>query len=544
MENLKNSQTLPCPEKVFGMPLSPQEIWKRTQADLELSLSRSMHSVWIKPTDLVGLREIGENRLIVTITATSSYHLSMLESRFYAHIQEALNRVTNKQCELEFQHPQQKKSPPQQESTPNTLFSDFQQDQNTQGSSTSQHQDFSQPAETSSARSLIEESTAVHLSQESSSSTAQNFSSTAPTRQQPQQATSFPEYSPYKLAVRRSGLHEDRTFDTFAVSTSNEMAHAAAVAVSQSPGSAYNPLFLYGGVGVGKTHLMQAIGHNVLRQNPEISLAYITGEQFTNDIVAAIQQKKTIQLKQRFRAYKVLLMDDIQFIAGKDSVQEEFFHTFNAIVPNGGQVILTSDRPPHEMDLLEDRLRSRFEAGLIIDIQSPSFELRTAIILIKARKLGMELPMELAQKIAAGAESTRKLEGILAKLHSELTLFRKPLSSELIESILGKTQPVEFPSQKIKPADVIKILSAQFHISTNSLKGPSRTKDLVHARHMAMYILYEDLRVTLEDIGMLFGGRDHTSVLHAVQKMKTRVLEDELVRTQLAAIKTSLSANS
>lgn len=517
------------------MSLAPHEIWRRTLSDLQISLSSSMFNIWFRPTELIGLREIGDDRLVATITSSSTYHVQMLEGRFYGRIKEALDRVTGKQCEIEFSAASTNSQTIKRVASPATeepLFSNT--------------ADVATPpigaTETLSASprpQLLEETPSItHALQGDPQAHFSTTRPSTPTTTPPQS-----EYSPYKLAVRRSGLSEDRIFETFAVSTSNEMAHAAAVAVSQNPGSAYNPLFLYGGVGVGKTHLMQAIGHNILRQNPETALAYITGEQFTNDIVAAIQQKKTIQLKQRFRAYKVLLMDDIQFIAGKDSVQEEFFHTFNAIVPNGGQVILTSDRPPHEMDLLEDRLRSRFEAGLIIDIQSPSFELRTAILLIKARKVGLDLPMELAQKIAAGAESTRKLEGILAKLHSEVNLFKKPLSGDLIETILGKTQPAEFPSQRIKPADVIKILSAQFHVSANSLKGPSRTKDLVHARHMAMFILYEDLRVTLEDIGMLFGGRDHTSVLHAVQKMKQQVLMDEQVRTQLAAIKTSLSAN-
>lgn len=510
------------------MHTSPQEIWQRTMADLEISLSKGVFGMWLRPAELLGMREVGENRVLATISSSSPYHVQILEARFYGQIKEALDRVTGRYCELEFVPPQPKPTPHhnplQNIQDPAPLFSPS---ETPQSFTTNQ----------SPITPNLEELPVINLSP--STEVRVSFSQ----QPLPQPSSPIPEYSPYKMAVRKSGLSEDRTFETFAVSTSNEMAHAAAVAVSQNPGSAYNPLFLYGGVGVGKTHLMQAIGHNILRQNPEAGLAYITGEQFTNDIVAAIQQKKTIQLKQRFRAYKVLLMDDIQFIAGKDSVQEEFFHTFNAIVPNGGQVILTSDRPPHEMDLLEDRLRSRFEAGLIIDIQSPSFELRTAILLIKARKLGLDLPMELAQKVAAGAESTRKLEGILAKLHSEVNLFRKPLTPEMIEGILGKTQPAEFPTQRIKPADVIKILSAHFHVSANSLKGPSRTKDLVHARHIAMFILYEDLRVTLEDIGMLFGGRDHTSVLHAVQKMKQRILEDEQVRTQIAAIKTSLSAH-
>ena len=319
------------------------------------------------------------------------------------------------------------------------------------------------------------------------------------------------------------------------------MAHAAAVAVSQNPGHAYNPLFLYGGVGVGKTHLMQAVGHNIIKKDPNTSIAYITGEQFTNEIVAAIQQKRTIQLKNRLRNYRVLLVDDIQFIAGKESVQEEFFHTFNAIAPSGGQIILTSDRPPQEIHPLEDRLKSRFEAGLIIDIQEPTFELRTAILLIKAKKVGLDLPMDLAQRIASVVESTRKLEGVLAKLHSEHSLFHKPLTTDLVEEVIGKTQQAEFPKQLINPQDVIRVVALQFHITTKNLKGPSRVKHLVEARHLAMFLLHSDLGITLEEIGMMFDGRDHTSVLHAVEKMRTLLLDDEEVRNNLNAVKSTLS---
>lgn len=286
---------------------------------------------------------------------------------------------------------------------------------------------------------------------------------------------------------------------------------------------------------------MQAIGNNILRKNPEYSIAYITGEQFTNEIVAAIQQKKTIQLKQKFRGYKVLLMDDIQFIAGKNSVQEEFFHTFNAITPAGGQIILTSDRPPQEINPLEDRLKSRFEAGLIIDIQQPSFELRTAILLIKAKKLGIEIPMPLAQRVAASIESTRKIEGILVRIHSAHQLFHKPISAELIDEILGTTEQAEFPKSMLKPVDIIKTVSNQFHISTANLRGPSRTKNLVEARHLAMYLLHQELGITLEEIGRIFNGRDHTSVIHAVEKIRYQLEDNEQLKTHLSAIKTSLS---
>lgn len=479
------------------MDLDREKLWNTALADLENSFSPGTFSTWIKPLRIREIKVVGDDHLMITFVCPNTFHIRMIEDRYYALIKEALDRITKKKNNLQFEikiintEPQKmvKESlggvgaePQGKMATPQTLF---------------QSQPYSQPMQ-------------HHQDQV------------------------------FRSSLHRAGLREDYTFETFAVSTSNEMAHAAAIAVSQNPGTAYNPLFLYGGVGVGKTHLMQAIGNNILRKNADTSIYYTTGEQFTNEIVAAIQQKKTIQLKQKFRTYKILLVDDIQFLAGKTSVQEEFFHTFNAITPAGGQIILTSDRPPHEINPLEDRLKSRFEAGLIVDIQQPTFELRTAIILIKAKKLGLQVPMDLAQKIASEVESTRKLEGILVKLHSEISLFHRELTPDLVSTMLGKTEQTEFPQNTIRPAEVIKTVANHFHVSTAALKGPSRVKHLIEARHVAMYILHNQLKVQLEEVGGMFGGRDHTSVLHASNKIRDLIVTDETTRTNVNAIKTSL----
>ena len=490
----------------MATPLTPDKLWETVSGDLQTTLSPGTFAMWIKSSHITEIKEVGEDRRIITLATNSPYHYQMLEERLYAQIKDALDRITGKKNELQFTMSIKKDA-----------------------------------ANTSSA-------------QATPSSQSQKQSPTHHFRHQSQQnsppPTLFQQYSQpiqqfqeqvFHNALHKAGLREDYVFETFAVSTSNEMAHAGAVAVSQNPGKAYNPLFLYGGVGVGKTHLMQAIGNNILRKNPNSSIFYTTGEQFTNEIVAAIQQKKTIQLKQRFRSYQILLVDDIQFIAGKNTVQEEFFHTFNAIMPAGGQIILTSDRPPHEINLLEDRLKSRFEAGLIIDIQQPTFELRTAIILIKSKKLGLEIPMDLAQRIASEVESTRKLEGILVRLHSEVVLFKKPLTPELVSSMLERTELVEFPKHNVKSGDVIKTVANHFHISTAAMRGPSRMKNLVEARHIAMYILHVELGIALEEVGGTFSGRDHSSVLHASNKIRDLIPSNETTRTNVNAIKTSLA---
>src|SRR4030066_132245 len=239
-------------------------------------------------------------------------------------------------------------------------------------------------------------------------------------------------------AIAKSRLRITFTFNNFAVSSSNQMAWAAADAVSKSLGSAYNPLFIWGGVGVGKTHLMASVGNYVLRIDPDKKVIFCTGEDFTNDIVEGIRNKTTQAFRNKYRKLDLLLIDDIQFIAGKDTVQEEFFHTFNAVTSVGGQIILTSDRPPSEISKLEERLRSRFEAGLIVDVAPPDFELRCAITQIKAREKGIELTPEQAQIIAANSESARKIEGLLTKLLTEIHVKNIPVTNELVEASFAK----------------------------------------------------------------------------------------------------------
>lgn len=340
--------------------------------------------------------------------------------------------------------------------------------------------------------------------------------------------------------ARKIGLRTDYTFNTFAVSTTNEMAHAAATAVSNRPGQAYNPLFLYGGVGVGKTHLMHAIGFNILINNPNTSIIYCTGEEFTNEIVHAIQTKRANAFKAKYRNASVLLIDDIQFIAGKNAVQEEFFHTFNALTKQLSQVVLTSDRPPYEINLLEDRLRSRFEAGLMIDIQQPSFELRTAILLVKAKSAKLQIPIELAKTIASRVESARKIEGIITSIRLAVELKKKEITPELIEEILSSEVAEKRPVIKASPQDVIKSVANHYHLKQAAIKGKRRVKSLVQARHIAMYILKEDLNLPLVEIGKWFSGRDHTTVLHAVNKIEDQILKDSAIQRDISALRMTL----
>lgn len=349
--------------------------------------------------------------------------------------------------------------------------------------------------------------------------------------------------APVAPPPRITHLRADYVFDTFAVSTSNQMAYAAATAVAASPGVSYNPLFFYGGVGVGKTHLMQAIGNDILSRVPNTKIIYCMGEEFTNEIIDAIQTKTTKRFKDKYRSAKILLIDDVQFIAGKNAVQEEFFHTFNAIQREGGQIVLTSDRPPHEIDRIEERLRSRFEGGLLIDVQNPDFELRAAILRIKAQQKGIDLDMAVAQILAANSESVRKLEGMLTRLLTESSLRKIPISEELAHQIVGKPMnaPEEsFTKKIITPKQVTEAVVKRFGVTIGQLKGEKRSRPIARPRQILMYLLRTELQLPLDEVGALVGGRDHTTVMHAVDSITHLLSTNELLRSDVSWIKKEL----
>ena len=340
----------------------------------------------------------------------------------------------------------------------------------------------------------------------------------------------------YADVWRRANLKEDFTFESYAVAGSNQMAYAAAQAVTKKPGTAYNPLFIYGGVGVGKTHLMQAIGHEVIRKG-EVSVLFCTGEEFTNDLVEAIRLKTTERVRAKYRKVKLLLIDDVQFIAGKSTVQEEFFHTFNSVQREGGQVVMTSDKPPSEISKLEERLKSRFGAGLIVDVGPANFELRTAILLIKAKQRGVDMEMDIAQTIAAHIEGVRELQGFLVKLETEERVRGKPMIKEEVERLLELPQTGNGKMRVITPAEVINVVGSYYGVGVQQLKGERRLKTIVWPRQVLMYLLRNDLRLPLEEVGRLVGGRDHSTVLHAEGKVKSELTDNHRFQAELAELR-------
>ncbi|MDE2025782.1 MAG: chromosomal replication initiator protein DnaA [Patescibacteria group bacterium] len=313
-------------------------------------------------------------------------------------------------------------------------------------------------------------------------------------------------------------VRPDFTFQTLAVSQSNQLAYVSSQTVSQNVGQTYNPLFMYGPVGVGKTHLMQAIANEVYTKNPDAKIIYITSEEFTNEVVEAIRSGDTARMKRRFRSATLLIIDDVQFIAGKDRVQEELFHTFNTLIDQGGQIVLSSDRPPSEIKKLEARLSSRFAGGLTVDIESPDFEMRTAIILKKAEKFGFPISIEVAKAIAEKEQDVRSLEGALLRVFTQSTTSHHELTPEFATRTLHGDNQEE--SHAFHSEDIIDSACRYYNIKPTQLKGPKRDASLVRARQITMYLLKKELGLTFVEIGNVLGGRDHTTVMHGVEKVE------------------------
>ncbi len=331
------------------------------------------------------------------------------------------------------------------------------------------------------------------------------------------------EYKAYKTQGNQAtsmDFNPQFTFDSFIVGPSNRMAHSASIAVSQTPGQAYNPLFLYGPPGVGKTHLLYAIANSIRKTNPEANVVYIKGDQFTNELIDAIQTGKNIEFRSKYREADLFLIDDIQFIAGKNSTQEEFFHTFNKLYEGHKQIVMTSDRRPGDMSTLEERLRTRFEWGLIIDILPPDYETRMAIIRTKAHSLGLDLGDAVCNYIAENVTSNvRQIEGTVKKIKAYHDLDNMPLNLENISNVIRdmfKSEGNSLPTPNL----IINQVGKFYNMDESTLKGSQRTKEVAEARHIAIYLVRKLTNLSSPEIGREFGGRDHTTVLSSITKIE------------------------
>ncbi len=458
-----------------------EKTWQDVLQSIKVSVSQPIFSTWFSQTHLLSVADNPEDSAskIVEISCHSAFAKATIESRYFSLVQENLSRALGKNCHISLIVKQTVTKPETEVKTEIPLFA-------------------------------TESRASTDLGQ--------------------------------KIVTTR--LRPGFSFDNFAVSPSNQMAWAAAEAVADKPGTAYNPFFLWGGVGVGKSHLMFAIGSAILKADPEKKIFFCTGEEFTNGIVEGIRNKTTENFRNKYRKLDVLLIDDIQFIAGKDTVQEEFFHTFNAVTASGGQIILTSDKPPSEIAKLEERLKSRFEAGLIVDIAPPDFELRCAITQIKTKDKGLELEMPLIQLIAGNIDSARQIEGFLIRLTSEARLKKLEITEELIKTLLAHRNPnfneAGFPKKSLNSEQVINAVCKYFSMSKKAMWGQGRARSVARPRQMLMYLLRTEVGLPLQEVGRIIGGRDHTTVMHAVENITKLASSNVKIREDLMGIKNFL----
>jgi chromosomal replication initiator protein len=460
------------------------ELWQAVLGEFELKLTKANFTTWFSNT---GIAEFNNGQVIICVP--SNFIHGWLTKHYHTDLIKSIERVTGKPVKKIDYRVENVKNLKEQECVP----------QHTQ--------------------------------------TVQSF---------PQQNTSMGQahHDEDKKPITPFGLQSKYTFNTFIVGKNNELAHAAALAVAARPGDAYNPLFIYGGVGLGKTHLIQAIGHAMLEKKPNTKILYVNSEKFTNDFISSVKEGRAKEFKDRYRNVDLLLIDDIQFIGGKEQTQEEFFHTFNELHQQGKQVVMTSDRPPKAIPSLEDRLRSRLEWGMIADIAAPDLETRMAILQAKCQEKRWSLPEEIIQLIASTIQSNiRELEGALNKIFVFHDLKNLDPTRESVKAILASME-TQNTRRSATPRDIMNTVAKFYDISIADLTGKSREKKLSFPRQIIMYLMRNELDMSFPSIGHELGGRDHTTAIHASNKIEREREEDLKLKQDIEMIKQQLYTQS
>jgi chromosomal replication initiator protein len=466
--------------------MTNHEIWQAVLTEFELLLSKANFTTWFKNTGIFSL----ENGHAI-ICVPTAFAKGWLEKKHHVEIIKALERITNKPI---------KRVEYRVENIKNIIEPE--------------------------CHAVLDGSAAIDP--DSSNQTAVSGSSSV-TKQ---------------CLGAKFGLNPKYVFGTFVVGKGNELAHAAAQAVVSRPGEAYNPLFIYGGVGLGKTHLLQAIGHAMIESLPDLKILYVSSEKFTNDYVSSIKEGRGKEFAERYRSVDLFLIDDIQFIGGKEGTQEAFFHTFNELHQQNKQVVMTSDRPPKAIPALEDRLRSRFEWGMIADIAAPDLETRVAILQSKSQEKHFPLAPELIQQIAAVIQSNiRELEGALNRVIAFHQLKNIQPTKETIKSVLS-TFESQHVKRSITPKDMLITVSDFYGVNPDDVTGKSREKRLASPRQIIMYLLREELKMSYPSIGGELGGRDHTTAMHAHTKVGTEAENNPKLKQEIDNIRQRLYANN
>ena len=473
--------------------MDQRQVWRATLGELEISLSQATFETWFRRTALI---RVDEASSIFVLGVASGFAKEWIEERYRSLIAQTIAKIVGYSVTLTVE-----------------VVSEAELDAHGALGSRSK----SLPTTSSLT---AESGTGVGASASRSGDAVRIVDASEPTR-------------PTNLNARY-------TFATYVVGSGTRLAHAASQSVSERPGGAYNPLFLYGGTGLGKTHLLHAIGNAVMERSPKRRVLYITGEAFTNEFILGIQQGAADAFRSRFRKIDVLLIDDIQFIADKERTQEEFFHTFNALHSAGKQIVITSDRTPKEISLLEERLRSRFEWGLIADISSPDLETRIAILRSKAEESGVIVADDVVEQVARRVQSNvRELEGALTRLVAVGRLSGMPVTMELAARVLSEAV---YPNPKriLEPEQVVSVVAEHFGLTVEQLRGPKRDREIVVPRQIAAYLSREETDASLVRIGGALGGRDHSTIIHGCAKIEREMSYDAELRREVALLREAL----
>lgn len=469
------------------MQMQADQLWQAVLGQLQARLSRSAFDNWLRQTTLVDFVDD-----VAVVAAPNTFSVSTLQTRYAGQVEQELASIVGRPIRVRFTIMNNEREEPRQE-------------------------DPTAGERRAEPRRVPEANRPRRVD---------------PPPPQPNQLELAP--------TTAHGLNPRYVYANYVVGSSNRFAHAASLSVAEKPGGMYNPFFIHGGVGLGKTHLLHAIGHRALELRPNLSIVYVSSEKFTNDVINGIRTQRMDEFRARYRTIDILMIDDIQFIAGKESTQEEFFHTFNTLYQSGKQVVITSDKPPKAIAALEDRLRSRFEGGLSADVQLPDYEMRIAILRTKAEEFGILIPADVIEYIAQRDQANiRELEGAMNKVVAFSHISNQPIGLQLAMEAL--TDAAIGPrKQRLTAADVLGAVVRHYNVSVKDLQGRSRTRDIVAPRQAAMYLLREETGLSLVDIGQQLGNRDHTTVMHGIAKVEREIETDPLVRQQLMQIREAL----
>ena len=514
--------------------MNAKQIWQTTIERVQPKVSAAIFTTWFQGTTALSFQDG-----VFTVGVPTTFAKAHLEGRFIEMIHSILTEVAGTSLEVQFvvlkETPEQGENATAKETSPMPKRP-FRLAKG-RPSAAQREKRIAEAAATAAMNSIIPVTphanahvSAQNQRQEMDSARRANLEQPA----EPQKYSSIISAAPAPLGGE--GLLNARyTFNTFIVGKSNQLAHAASFAVSENPGHIYNPLFLYGGVGLGKTHLLHAVGH--VGEASGLNVLYVTSEKFTNEIINAIRFQKTEEFRAKYRQIDILLVDDIQFIAGKESTEEEFFHTFNSLHNANKQIVVTSDRPPKAIHSLQDRLRSRFEWGLLADIQPPEYEHRLAILRSKSESLHFVVPASVIEYIARPeCSSVRELEGALNRVIAYATLHDAPITVGLAAQALENIYKEKKPASTLTVAEVLEGVCRYYNVSNELIRGKQRDREIVWPRQVAMYLMREETNASLLQIGTALGGRDHTTIMHGWEKVHTEITNNERIRQEIAAV--------